>query len=506
MENSTNKKISIQEIIYNIRDATVNISGQIIIIDSNKSTKSMKINNGNGFFINGHYIICPASLVLIPPTLIGKKEILQHHPNMVLNGKYFNNMIRVTKILVTVSNINKCHRTENHLQSDHEDINDIKTLKEVKSRKRNIINQSYSYEADLIGVDGASNIAILRINMNHDWNTNNPPIRSCHPCLKWGKSRNLSPGDKILLIGETAGYDSMGLSSNFSNLSTKLNNIAESAVAIGNIGDNRYLSYGGKVPGELLLLSNIITKEYRQGLPVVTLDGKIVGMLLYVNGTSSNIALSEFFMRRPIKALIKSFIDKSISNNCIGFVEIIDDPISNYYKFNKSWLGLGGILMNQNDYNTNIEVDNDLNITRIPVDNNNIKCKEIVGYRILAIAGLYSNSVNFFIPGDIENPYDSNIPILKSSPLYNIIHIGDIVTHINDCPLGDRKCQISPALAMWRIKPNNIVKITYKKQTEFFEYEHTVNMKTGSYEPFYDFPWYSIIIPNTLESMMPILI
>lgn len=645
--------ISIQEIIYNVRDAVVNISGQIILTSSDQSDTGSTINpttitEGNGFFIKGHYIICPASLVLIAPTLLQTHGRFPPYPGIPTNSNYPNTHIRVSKILVTISNVNGCDQTpdttypkdrknlpikssskveeiyspgtniqessvtkaKSTLNTTHsiehksdktsketsplpsilipvlelpveqqipllragallvkESIHDQPKEKLRATLKTSIAynegisappGRSYSYEADLVGVDAASNIAVLCINMTHKWNRHNPPIRACHPFLQWGKSRNVSPGDTVILIGETSSPDTIGINSLMPNISKMLTNVTENGVAIGNIADNRYVSYGGKIPGELLLLSNILTHGFQQGLPIITLNGTVIGMFLHVNSLSSyNVALSEFFMRRPVKALIRSFIDNNIPENYKGFVEAIPDPIGSYYRFNKGWLGLGGILINQNDYNTHIRTtkeltmqsdpqSNSINISRYPILNNGEithgpDCKEIIGYRILAIAGM-NGITGFFIPGllpksslsesivnsmksnEIEESLNENsertptpkvelitpqglyFPDLISSPLCGIISIGDIITHINGCPLGDRKRQISPALVMWRVRPGNTVTLRYRKQSENFELFHEITTHTKSYEPFLDFPWYSMTIPVPLETMMPTLI
>lgn len=404
----------IQDIVFDTRDAVVNISSQSI-----SPTDELIINHGNGFFIKGHYIICPSSLVIIPP-----------NPSN-------NTITRINKILITVSNVNRS-------------------------------GKSYSYEADVVGVDGASNIAILCINMDRKWNSINEPIRSCHPFLRWGKSRSSSPGDTVIVIGEISGFDRLGLT-------TKLmSGVSENGVVIGNIADNRYVSYGGSIPGELLLLSNIISSGLQSGLPIIDINGAVIGMYLHVEiNKRLNIALSEFFMRRPVKALIRTFIDNFIPECYRGFIENIPHANNPFYRYNKACLGLSGILMSQIDFNTN------MNHTIITSDSGPDN-KEIVGYRI------------------------SNIS--SNSPLHNVIFVGDIITHINTCPLGDRKGQISPSLIMWRVTPGSYVDICYKKESENFDKYHELKIITFPYDSFYDYPWYAIPLSESLGDISPILI
>jgi hypothetical protein len=329
--------------------------------------------------------------------------------------------------------------------------------------------------------------------MTTSWNTHNPPIHGCHPVLQWGKSRSTCPGDKIFVIGDITSApvncpNPPGTQDCLVDLSSsELFPRAENAVAIGNIADNRYIFPNGQVVGELLLLSNLFSGGSCQGLPVITMDGRIVGMTLYVPSYSGfNVAISEFFMRRPVKTLIRSYIDNCVSDNHRKFVEPVSNPLGNYYKFTKSWLGLFCIPMSQDDFNTDIIISPEFPSSFIRVPNNNLKqchlqthpdCKEIVGYRILKIADGVSNSST-------------------ESPVYGIISVGDIITHINGCPLGDRKCQISPSLVMWRVRPGDVINIIYKKQSEMFESSHELSISTEFYDPTLDYPFYSEYIPH----------
>ena len=245
---------------------------------------------------------------------------------------------------------------------------------------------------------------------------------------------------------------------------------AENSIIIGNISDTRYVFPYGQVPGELLLLSNVFSVGDQKGLPVLNTEGMVIGMILSINSSIRyNIALSEFFMRRPIKALISIYQNNTIAEHYKGFIEQVFDPLGNYYKYNKSTLGLGCVLVTQEDYNTNIIYNS--SYIRIPYFDTDMKltdgphCKEIVGYRVLIRL----------------------IPDL----LNDVINIGDIITHINECPLGDRKGQISPSLVMWRVKPGELITMTYKKQTERFATSYTINVETKAYDALFDYPFYS---------------
>jgi S1-C subfamily serine protease len=427
---SSHHPSSFKELIYNVRDAVVSISGQIGLI-TDDGTLTTVIKRGTGFFIKGYYIICPASLILISPHDLIDNRRVPNYSDAIPNCS--RQHVRVSRILVAVSNVNGS-------------------------------GESLSYEVDIVGIDGAANIAILVINMNHQWNIQNPTIQKCHPFLHWGKSRSMSPGDIVMLIGD------------LTSSSKKRYEGVENGVVIGNLADNRYVSYDGSVPGELLLLSNLLSSK-QQGLPVINEYGKVIGMVLS-SPNNNNIAISEFFMRRPVRALIRTFIDREIPEHYRGFIEIVPDPLGNYYRFNKAWLGLSGFLMNQDVFDTDINGN-------LIVKNNYLlspdQKKEVVGYVIKSICTEYT------------------------SPVFEIISEGDIITHINECPLGDRKGQISPSLVMWRVVPESEVTIKYRKRDENYLLSHEIIIRTASYPPHHDFPWYTEKY-NDVDIMNPIII
>lgn len=457
-KNSTKRdKISIKDIIFNTRDAVVSITSY------RKNGEDQKIITGNGFFIKNHYIICPSSLIITPSKSLSADE------NITIN-----------RVFITVSNVNGG-------------------------------DKSYSYEASILGLDGAANIAILYIDNSLKRNRCNPYIRKCHTILTWGKSRNSCPGDKIIVIGDISSNDTIG----FTNIS--IDSTCENGIIIGNIADNRYISYGGSIPGELLLLSNINLSNKKEGLPVINRHGAVIGMII-----NNNVAISEYFMRRPVKALIRTFMNNPVSknndNSCTSnyseaydnrkhvsfnnehiddqkiinhgknyekFIELVVDPINSeaYYKYKKSCLGLAGIAINQSHFFSS-SID--------------FQYTEIIGYKILAISGDNSSKIS-------NDEKYSLITCSMISPLCGIISVGDIITHINDFPLGDRKGQIAPALLMWRIRPGDKINVKYRKENECFSLCNEVNVFTYCYESLVDFPWYSNVFDKS-KDILPILV
>lgn len=370
-----------RSIVCSVRDSVVSISGQKM-----KDGKLL-IKHGNGFFVKKHFIICPSHLVLD-------------------DNKY----VFMDNILVTVSNVN----------GD---------------------GKSICYLADIIGIDGYGNCAVLKINSN-SWNDKNPQILDRHPFLHWGKSRDSCPGDKVFLIGEIAIPDKNMIES------------SENAVEVSYISDNRYVSYGGLIPGELLLLSGQCSNN-KLGIPVISKEKLLLGMC--ISNTGNSIALSEFFMRRPIKSIIAKHKGWELGQDFDKFLTWHD----NVYYYEKSWLGLRAVVASHDDLNTFL--DNDFSRTLL-VDMNHSVPKIIEGYRIMAISDL--------------------------SPLLNIISVGDILCQINDYVLGDRKHQISPSTTLWKTPPGSNVKILCRKQLEKFSIVHCIEITTLNFPQQFDYPIY----------------
>lgn len=388
-----------RELICNLRDAVVNVSAHTYL-----NPEGVIIRHGNGFFVKRHFILCPASLALAPFGNFVKHAREPAFPDLPTKDRHPNKYIRASKILVTISNLNGQ-------------------------------GKSYVYQAAVVGIDGAANIAVLRILLGTFDN---------HPFLEWGKSRNSVPGDDVFVIGEL-GNDSQ----------------AGNSVALGNIANNRYAHPSGKIPGELLLLSNMLANN-NSGMPVVGLDGKLLGMIV-----SSNLALSEFFLRRPIKAIISPEPDPHL--------QLVVDPITDYYVFSKGWLGISGYMVSGDDYYVSVK-DEVRHVNEGVTEISPTFSREIVGYRVVR---------------HITNGVTNEFPAIFYAPLLEVLEIGDIITQINGCPLGNRKGQISPSLVMWRIKPEDMVKINYRKQAENFNGEHEYKVRANHYPPVLDYPFYA---------------
>jgi S1-C subfamily serine protease len=449
---------------------------------------------GNGFFVKGHYIVAPAQLVLLPPSLTSVvNRYPLFNPNDVSLGQIKNQMIRASRILVSVFNVNN----KGH---------------------------SFVYEADLVGVDGAGDIAVLRVNYKKHWNLCNPCIEKCHPYLNFGSSRCAKEGEKVYLIGD---YIGTGVDRRPFN--------AAGAVTEGILSDHRWLDYSGYGLAESVLV-NAPVYSRSAGLPILNCEGQVIGMqttdlagvvtrVSVVGEGTSVLTLplnegfglvagpSEFFMRRVVKSIIKGTCSRKF--NCQ--LETICDPVGAYYRYKKAYAGIGYNVFSGVDYDTTTDYTSTYPAVGIPRVRlspsgeflNSPSCKELIGIHVLGLAGLNPNGATgvangyWYVPGGTGiAPIANYIP---NSPFLGKLFPGDIITHINGVALGDLNKQIAPSLITWRLCAGDQLEICYRRggnatnssDNSFTENYDNLYTHVGCLADFpylMDYPWYAVNI------------
>lgn len=446
---------------------------------------------GNGFFINDHYIVSAAQLVLMPPSLTSVVNRYPFQPQGDLNlGTIKNEMVRASRILVTVQNVNGCCK-------------------------------SYIYEAELIGVDGAGDIAVLKINDRCGWNTCNPCIEKCHPYFRFGSSRCSKNGEAVYMIGD---YVSNSINLRSFN--------AFGAICEGLLSDHRYVEYEGFGLAEGILVS-APAYTFSAGLPIINCEGRVIGMqttdlaavvprIAGTTGTQQQQTLgtglvtgpSEFFMKRIIQKLIKArkYCGKQ------KYTELICDTAGAYYRYLKSYGGIAYDIFRGTYYNTTYDFTSGLATSFRPrvrlTENgqfvNTPYNKEILGIRVVGLAGLNPDDSSaqipngfFYVPGGetMVSPLPESLPI---SPVLGRIIPGDVITKMHGVKLGDLDCQIAPSLITWRLCPGSSVNIEYRRGGNVNNdesnddstccYQETDCYTTCliEYPKLMDYPWYAI--------------
>lgn len=464
-------------------DAVVTIHAEFILIGAGQTgaingTTPIELNKrkdvileGNGFLVEGKNIITAAQLVLLPPSLsaVSNRYPYFNQQPLGLNATTIQNeMIQASRIFVTVNNVNN-------------------------------EGKNFIYEAKLKGVDGAGDIAVLYIDHDSCWNATNPKIQKCHPHLSFGSSRSSLKGEKVYILGDSG---SQGQSNQ---------SVFESGVLV----DNMYADPSGNFLQELLLVSTDASSLV--GLPILNAQGLVIGMKTGIrNNNTVSVGPSEFYMRPIILSLIQGICDP-----CNCHLEVINDPIGSFYRYKKAYLGVAYDIAKGIDFDYTVDYTNDSvygGAIRIRLDDNgnflnSPQWKEIIGMRVLGIAGLNpADALNgsvpnglVYVPGGTGTaPLPASLP---PSSLISRLVPGDMITHINGVKLGDAESQIAPGLLTSRLCPGQMVEVCFRRGGNALNTED--NSEAGNYTNLFsetitlgefpkvlDYPYYSSIFPN----------
>ena len=493
-----------EDIACYFKDAVVEIHSEFILLGTGQTgavndtpleanARGDFILETNGFFIDGHYIVAPAQGVLLPPSLtstVNRYPFLD--PNDLTLGQIKNVVTQPSRILVSVFNVNGkgC---------------------------------GYVYEAALVGVDGAGDIAVLKIKEKYcsQWNLCNPCIADCHPKLSFGRSRSANNGEKVYLLGDY-------ISSN--------GNRAFNAVAAisGSLADKRYVDYTGYALQELVLV-NAGVYSHSAGLPILDGQGRVIGMqttdLSAINqlqdGSTGPVSQqdgvgfvagpSEKFMRHVVKTIIRGKCPREV--NCD--LETICDPVGAFYRYLKGYLGIGYNIFTGVDYDVTSDYTSGepfAGLPRVRLDStgqflNSPSCKQLAGVKVVAVAGIADGTSgqangHWFLPGGtLAAPLPDGNP---ESPLLSFITPGAQITSLGGYALGDLEKQIAPSLVTWRLCPGDLLELCYRvggsalntdpnDSTDNYEVSIVKNVCLEAYPASLDYPWYSSIFPLITE-------
>lgn len=443
-----------------------------------------------GFFIKGHYIVAPSSTMLLPPTYSPNavRWPLTADADAQVFGLYKDTWVRPSRILVTVRNVNNKHH-------------------------------SFVYEADLIGMDGAGDLAVLCIDGRKQFNACNPCIERCHPYFTFGESRAQLDGESILLLGT---------------------NEAGSRIAEGSLQNHRYADYSGFAVQELVLVS-APNHALAVGAPIINRRGEVIGMqtitldglLSDQNAVNSTIYgdAAPRMIAGPSQKFMTHVIGKLISENCnrrcMDDVEVINDPVGCYNRYLKGYLGMAYEVLTGSDYDVNRHYERSASpaaartrpLIQVRLNSNGQflntpGCKEIVGVRVVGLAGANpndassgGNSINYFVPGGTTTAF-KNLA-LANSPLLGVFEAGDVITSVSirgerDCvQLGDLDKQIVPALATWKLKSGDRLRLSWRRGGNYaltggvpgggenYDNEYNSDVAVIAFPKFMDYPYYA---------------
>jgi hypothetical protein len=461
---------------------------------------------GNGVFINRHLILVPSILAIAPPTALSGNgaaiaTVIRYPLVDANNVRALNTMpaemTKFSKILVGVRNLNGRSKPSKCKSDGH----------------------AYTYQAEVVMVDGAGGYALLWIDDCAAWNECNPPILEHHPKACFGNSRKLHRGDDVTILG-----------SFISNIDNRLSGLG---VGKGVVSNHRYsdpsgwmLAEGVSVDcsvqfpsvgcpifnkfGQLIALQVTSTPGIVPfaGLTLSTLPGLAVLNQQATIGQGGVVGISEQFMRRAIKATL-DLENKDYYKCCYNprnHLVTVNDLQESYYKYSKGYLGVAYELVGPCDYNTYLNNGTDINtITyyvsgsdgipvpfeiphtgfRAPLFNQNgnglyqgPKCKNLLGARIETLAGstaLVGTAAAtdagaqlgyVYVPGvaAVNPPFPAaGVTNLVNSPLSDD-NIEAIIDTIGKCWIGGESCQVPPALVTWSCLPNDKINLTLRQR------------------------------------------
>lgn len=502
-----------EEIVCKFRNAIVGIHSEFIFLSGTAGVTGLGatagtplsdnridlILNGNGFFFNeSHQILAPASRVLAPAT------ISQHYVRYPLADKdqaitdsYKNEYIRASRILVTVFDVNNK-------------------------------GKSYVYEANLIGVDGAGDIAVLEIKYNNcddcckENDRCHPKIEKCHPHISHGCSDKVLAGSRAYLIGD---FVTSQVNSRAFNAAT--------AVTEGVVADAKYIDYLGYALQELVLV-NAPAYSYSAGLPILDCQGRYIGMQTTDVVGVDNDAVgfvsgpSERFMRRSVKAIQKAQKDddgkhKNYSCKCQECnIERVCDAAGAYYVVKKAYLGLAYEVFTGPDFDITtdftsggahsgqprIRLSEDGQFLPLP------RNPQIAGLRVLGIAGANPNDASavangyYYVPGGTASVAPL-ITLPAADDLLSNLLPGDLLVSLTigrkgkAIKLGDLEHQVAPLAILESLCPDSLVNICFRRggnalngsdndDAGNYEEYKSVQVCTGEMPALIDYPWYAV--------------
>jgi hypothetical protein len=543
-----------EEIFTKYADAVVQVNGEFWFV-SNLETPTAKptdplpegaetfvvCTNVSGFFINKHYIVCPASGIMAPLSITSAVLALPAQADLKYepedhNGKHgcgigvfgcegkikeYKNPVTATNISVTINNVNgKCY--------------------------------SFRYRAELVGLDGAGDVAVLYIDSKHPCNKNNPCIEECHPYFKFGSSKNAKIGSTVHLIGDASA----------SNPTIPFHSY-ETSFVTGTLNNNRYCDPSGWVLSECVSVSAPVY-GFSSGLPIIDKCGRVIGMQtcaikpqlqeVVYNASCNNascavaqleqepdianmsqvllnmgkvIGPSEFMIRKVVKELIDAFCNRKHGNKHIhrnGCGPLI---------YTKKYLGIAYSKFTAANYDkecpSNEEckacfnqfpgimkpVSSDTNCCACPGQSSNCStsCYQLAGIVVDAIAGVSPNGYvrefladteaptqKWFVPGllcdDKETP-SKCVEFLPRPRIEALVPLspGDVITHIGSHSVCNGQSTFAPAVLLWRGEHDDddeCVSITFRPCACHYEGICTVKVPLMDIPLYADYPWYAI--------------
>lgn len=438
-------------------DAVVDVEG-ISVLDFGEETAFVYRVAGSGFFTDGRFIVTAAVNVILPTPEVIPQTTLIREPRPVPGAT----VIRANRIYVRVHG--EC---------------------------------SFLYEAILVGVDPAANIAVLRIDQNLLFNKDRPCLEKA-VFLKWGKSLKYPTGSPIYNIGnaeQSVPQFSGGYVRNNKNVDVRFkyyesldtdlpffdgligsplldyngNVVGVATGRTSNINDDQITFHDPTTPGQVLQDS-----ERPDVDPINNEADELQDDLRRKKGAQQEVRGLLFGVpEHVVKRIVRKFI-KADTGKCTKRVHIQVDPVGNFFVYEKGWLNMHVELVTTNSWlNRNLIIE-DTGAGSTPTFELRVpQCGEISGYYVRCI-----------------NP---------ASPLFNVLSECDIITEVACHKVG--QCGIGFYTILWRFNVGDTVRLTYYKQSEDYAVAHCVMVKLE--DIFVDYPLESLQVFQFFNPAIP---
>lgn len=442
---------------------------------------------GNGFKSN-NYIICPAHLVQLPPNLAQYYTSPSTQVSIVSspNGA---TVWRVGRIIVDIFNVNGS-------------------------------GYSFTYEAELLGIDGVNDVAMLYIpppnsNAAFPSNSGNPIIKCCHPDLSFGCSRKYRDTEPAYVLGDVVTQPNT-LSINQGGVQGQgVMDFASRGILSTTVLDYKHVDYSGLAQPEMVLLDG--NAYAASGCPILNKYGQVIAMQTLstvglVDPTGTRIVgdgklggVSQFSMVRSIILL-----DRASRGGLVPQASLITDVVSgsSFWLLGHAYLGVAWDLVTASSYGSYIDSTSGYQLPRVDLAYNFLPLpakKEVVGVRVRALAGeqvgvpapgVVDNVVQYIaVPGQINplNPTTDPYFNFVSSPLIGQVFPNDIIVDINGMKIGDLHKQAALSLALWALVPGSPITLRVRVNTAdemYYNQIKTVNVRAAAMPNWVNFPWY----------------
>lgn len=410
-------KLPPTDVYYPNRGAVVSIYTQIEDVLFFTKTKL-----GSGFFVAPDIIVTAASVVLIN----GNEQTRTPPPYQGVD------IIRANKFYVRVQNVrNK--------------------------------GDSYFYDARLLYVSPSFDVAMLEVI---------PPIDKCtpgispHPILKFANSRNTAIGEMVYVMGDYLNHESTGISQGI-----VIDNVYNDPRLL-DIDENNVNFWGFEA-----VVTDIDIRKGDIGGPLFNEYGRVIGIIsgldMFYEGyfqmeydsdwpylhTKRAVAVAE----HVVQPIIETFLCGPADEKTGCRLELIRDPLGNFYRFTYGFLGI-------NAY----EAFGPQHLALVP----NSKYRRQRGFIYMnGEAGSPLDPVN----GPFPNPWNGGDFDPTQQEMY-------LLTSINGNPLGVGEGQLCFTTITRLHCPGATIEIHYRLGSENFGKSHFINLTLAEFPQQFDSP------------------